>query len=363
MKQTALAEVHTQLGAKMIEFAGYLMPVRYGSQVEEHHAVRNNVGLFDVSHMGEFYVEGPEAEALVQKLTTNDVTKLVDGQAQYSSLPNENGTLLDDLLVYRFHKEKYLLVVNASNIEKDWKWVNDHNSFDATLTNRSEETALIAVQGPKANELLKKLTDFEIESIKFYHFAPATVAGIEEVIISGTGYTGSGGFELYAPAQQSEKLWGALLEEGKELGVKPCGLGARETLRLEMGFCLYGNDIDETTTPLEAGLGWITKLDTDFIGSQALKKQKEEGVQKKLVGFTLAERRAIPRNGFTLFNDNGKEIGKVTSGTFAPSLEQPIGMGYVEKEYSTSGSSIYIELRGKRFEATVQRPPFYKPEA
>ena len=318
----------------MVPFAGYNMPVSYEGVNAEHETVRKGVGVFDVSHMGEFLITGENALELIQKVTTNDASTLVDGKAQYSCMPNNEGGIVDDLIIYRFNAEKYLLVVNASNIEKDWNWISQHNTMDATMRDLSDEYSLLAIQGPKAAEAMQSLTSVDLSNIKFYTFQVADFAGVENVIISATGYTGSGGFEIYFKNENAQKIWDNVFEAGAEYGIKPIGLAARDTLRLEMGFCLYGNDIDDTTSPLEAGLGWITKFTKDFVNSEALKKQKEEGVKRKLIGFELEEK-GIPRHGYEIVDDNGKVIGVVTSGTMAPSLDKGIRMGYVPTELST----------------------------
>lgn len=359
MKNIALSHIHEQLGAKMVPFAGYNMPVSYEGVNAEHETVRKAVGVFDVSHMGEFLVTGPKALALIQKVTSNDASKLVDSQAQYSCLPNENGGIIDDLLVYRLEAEKWLLVVNASNIEKDWDWISKHNTMDAEMRNLSEDYSLLAIQGPKAIEAMQSLTSEDLSAIKFYTFKVSDFAGIENVIISATGYTGSGGFEIYCKNNEVEQVWKKVMEAGKEFGIKPVGLAARDTLRLEMGFCLYGNDINDTTSPLEAGLGWITKFTKDFINSENLKKQKEEGVKRKLIGFELNDR-GIPRHDYEIADKDGNIIGVVTSGTMAPSLNKGIGMGYVTIENSTPGTEIFIQIRNKPIAATVVKTPFYK---
>lgn len=349
------------MGAKMAEFAGYNMPIVYTAISEEHEAVRNKAGVFDVSHMGEFMVRGPEAVSFLQKVTSNDVGSLVDGQAQYSCLPNATGGIVDDLLVYKMPEDgTYMLVVNASNIEKDWKWLQENASgFEVSMENISDNIGLLAVQGPDVSRLIQPMTDVDLDSIKFYHFAIGNFAGIENTIISATGYTGSGGFELYVPSEGLPKLWEKIMATG---GITPAGLGARDTLRLEMGYCLYGNDIDDNTSPLEAGLGWITKLKKgDFNSSDIFRKQKEDGLERRLVGFKLNERR-VPRQGYGIENEAGEGIGIVTSGTQSPSLNQPIGMGYVKKPFDKEGTTIYIVKGKKKFEATVTRPPFYKPE-
>ncbi|MFO7702526.1 MAG: glycine cleavage system aminomethyltransferase GcvT [Psychroflexus maritimus] len=359
MKKTALNQIHHQLGAKMVPFAGYEMPVSYQGVNSEHENVRKNLGVFDVSHMGEFFVTGPETINLIQKITSNDASKMVDGQAQYTCLPNENGGIIDDLIIYRFSAEKFLLVVNASNIEKDWNWINQHNTFDAQLDNQSDAYSLLAIQGPKAVEAMQSLTSENLSEIKFYHFKETDFAGCNDVIISATGYTGSGGFEIYFKNEDAEKIWHAVMNAGKEFGIQPTGLAARDTLRLEMGFCLYGNDIDETTSPIEAKLGWITKFTKDFINADALKKEKEEGAKRKLVGFEL-EDKGIPRKDYPILNENNEEIGIVTSGTMSPSLKKAIGMGYVKTEFSKLDTPIYIQVRKKKIPAKVVKTPFYK---
>jgi aminomethyltransferase len=366
MKDTPLTETHIALGAKMAEFAGYNMPISYAGIKEEHHAVRKNVGVFDVSHMGEFIVKGKQALDLVQWVTSNDASKLVPGQAQYSCLPNESGGIVDDLLVYRLFddmcaegEQAFMLVVNASNMEKDWNWISQHNKFDTRLINISDQTGLLAIQGPNAAKALQSLTDVNLADIEYYTFVKGRFAGVDNVIISATGYTGAGGFELYADAKYTVQLWNAIFEAGAHLQIQPIGLGARDTLRLEMGYCLYGNDIDDTTSPLEAGLAWITKLQKgDFINSDFLKKQKAEGLQRKLVGFVIKDRR-VPRHGYTIEDENGREIGVVTSGTQSPSLDIPIGMGYVALPQSAIGSDIYIAIGGKKLQAEVVRLPFF----
>jgi aminomethyltransferase len=361
-KKVTLNDVHEKLGAKMVPFAGYNMPVRYTSDLEEHKTVREAVGIFDVSHMGEFLVKGPKALDLIQYVCSNDASKLVVGQAQYSCFPNEKGGIVDDLIVYKMAEEEYMLVVNASNIDKDWMWINKYNkNFGATLENISDDISLFAVQGPKAADALQSLTSKKLKDIKFYHFDVAEFAGAKDVIISGTGYTGAGGFELYVKNEDAEKVWNAIMDAGKEYGIKPIGLGARDTLRLEMGYCLYGNDINDTTSPLEAGLGWITKFTKDFVNSENLKKQKEEGVKRKLVGFILHEK-GIARAGYTIVNTEGETIGKVTSGTISPSMGLGIGLGYVETEFAGIGEYIGIAVRNKNLEATIEKLPLYKGE-
>jgi aminomethyltransferase len=356
LKKIALNDLHTKLGGKMVPFAGYNMPVRYSSDIEEHMAVRNAVGVFDVSHMGEFTIKGPQALDLIQRVTTNDASKLIDGQAQYSSLPNETGGLVDDLIVYKIKDNDYILVVNASNIEKDWNWISKFNTKGAEMKNISDELSLFAVQGPKAAATLQKLTKTDLSTIKYYHFAIGELAGVQNVIISNTGYTGAGGFEIYVKNADAEKVWNKIFEAGKEFDIKPIGLGARDTLRLEMGFCLYGNDIDDTTSPLEAGLGWITKFTKDFTNSSNFKKQKEAGVQKKLVGFKMIDR-GIPRHDYVLKDANGNVIGKVTSGTMSPMLNIGIGLGYVTTEHASPGSEIFVDVRGKNLKAQVSKLP------
>lgn len=332
------------------------MPVRYSSDIEEHMAVRNGVGVFDVSHMGEFKVEGPQALDLIQRITSNDASKLVDGQAQYTCLPNEQGGIVDDLIVYKIKDNDYFIVVNASNIEKDWNWFSKYNTKGATLKNLSEDLCLFAVQGPKATGILQKLTKTDLSAIKYYHFAIGEFAGVSGVIMSNTGYTGAGGFEIYVNKAHAEKVWNAIFEAGKNENIKPIGLGARDTLRLEMGFCLYGNDINDTTSPLEAGLGWITKFTKDFTNSANLKKQKEQGVKKKLVGFKMIDK-GIPRHDYILRDVSGNEIGKVTSGTQSPMLGIGIGLGYVTTEHASPGSEIYVDVRGKALKAIVSKLP------
>ena len=358
MKNTALTHIHEALGAKLVPFAGYNMPVQYEGINVEHETVRNGVGVFDVSHMGEFLITGPNALELIQKVCSNDASKLVDGQAQYSCLPNEDGGIVDDLIIYRLNSEKYLLVVNASNIDKDWDWIGKHNSMKAEMKNLSEDFSLLAIQGPKAAKAMQSLTSIDLENMKYYTFEVADFAGIEHVIISATGYTGSGGFEIYCKNSEVEQVWNKVMEAGEAEGIKPIGLAARDTLRLEMGFCLYGNDIDDSTSPLEAGLGWITKFTKDFTNSQNLKKQKEDGVTKKLVGFELTEK-GIPRHDYDIVDADDKKIGVVTSGTMSPSLKKGIGLGYVPTEYSKVGTTIYIAIRKKSIPATVVKLPFY----
>ena len=359
MKDTALSAIHAALGAKMVPFAGYNMPVSYQGINIEHQTVREKVGVFDVSHMGEFFVTGPNALSLIQRVCSNDASKLEDGQAQYSCFPNEDGGVVDDLIVYRIAAEKWLLVVNASNIDKDWAWINSHNTMGASLENSSDHYSLLAIQGPKAIQAMQSLTQENLSAIKFYTFKINTFAGVENVIISATGYTGSGGFEIYCKNTQVAKIWTKVLEAGADWGIQPIGLAARDTLRLEMGYCLYGNDIDDTTSPLEAGLGWITKFNKDFINSESLKKQKEIGVSKTLVGFELSQR-GIPRQGYAIVDAQGNSIGRVTSGTMSPSMGKGIGLGYVPTALKEVGSQIHIQIRNKIVPAMVVKLPFYK---
>lgn len=359
MRNTALTHIHESLGAKMVPFAGYNMPVQYEGVNAEHETVRNGVGVFDVSHMGEFLLSGPNALALIQKVTSNDAATLTIGRAQYSCLPNNDGGIVDDLIVYKIKDEQYLLVVNASNIDKDWEWISNHNDLDVDMRNISDDYSLLAIQGPKAVEAMQSLTSIDLAAIKYYHFEVADFAGIEHVIISATGYTGSGGFEIYAKNTEIEQIWNKVFEAGADYGIKPIGLAARDTLRLEMGFCLYGNDINDTTSPIEAGLGWITKFTKDFTNSEALKKQKEEGATRKLVGFELVER-GIPRHDYEIVNATGEVIGVVTSGTQSPSLGKGIGLGYVPTELATEGSEIFIRIRKNDVAAKVVKLPFYK---
>lgn len=359
MKNTALNDIHIALGAKMVPFAGYNMPVQYEGVTVEHNTVRNAVGVFDVSHMGEFLITGPNALALIQKVTSNDASKLYDGRAQYSCLPNDNLGIVDDLIVYKVADEKYLLVVNASNIDKDWNWISKQNTMGAEMRNLSDDYSLLAIQGPKAVETMQSLTSVDLSAIKFYHFEVGEFAGIENVIISATGYTGSGGFEIYCKNDEVKQVWDKVFEAGADFGIKPIGLAARDTLRLEMGYCLYGNDINDTTSPLVAGLGWVTKFTKDFVGSDKLKQQKEEGVKRKLVGFELIDR-GIPRHDYTIVDANGNNIGVVTSGTMGPSVKKAVGLGYVKTEFAPEGSEIFIQVRNKQLKAIVTKPPFYK---
>jgi aminomethyltransferase len=360
MKKTALDEKHIALGAKMVEFAGYNMPVQYEGITIEHETVRNAVGVFDVSHMGEFLVKGAGALSLIQKVTTNDASTLTDGRAQYSCMPNGKGGIVDDLIIYKFSDDKYLLVVNASNIEKDWDWISSHNSFDAEMHNLSDDYSLLAIQGPKAVEAMQSLTSHDLAEIKYYHFVVGDFAGIENVIISATGYTGSGGFEIYCKNTEVAQIFEKVLEAGADFGIKPIGLAARDTLRLEMGFCLYGNDIDDTTSSLEAGLGWITKLaKDDFIDKKFLTEQKETGITRKLVAFEMTER-GIPRHDYPIQDGEGNVIGRVTSGTMSPSMKMGIGLGYVTLPNSKIDTELNIEIRNKAVKAKIVKLPFYK---
>jgi aminomethyltransferase len=359
MKNTALTGVHTTLGAKMVPFAGYNMPVQYTGINAEHETVRKGVGVFDVSHMGEFILKGENALALIQKVTSNDASKLYDGKVQYSCLPNEDGGIVDDLLVYRIDEKTYMLVVNASNIEKDWNWISKYNTEGVDMKNISDRTSLLAIQGPKAAEALQSLTDIDLASMEYYTFKKGTFAGINNVVVSATGYTGAGGFEIYFDNEHAEFIWDAVFKAGEPFGIKPIGLAARDTLRLEMGFCLYGNDIDDTTSPLEAGLGWVTKFSKEFTNSEALQAQKQAGVSQKLVGFEMIDR-GIPRHDYAIVDAEGNNIGRVTSGTQSPSLQKAIGLGYVKNEFAKEGREIYISIRDNKVKAKVVKPPFYK---
>lgn len=359
MKSTALVNKHIALGAKMVPFAGYNMPVQYEGVNAEHETVRNAVGVFDVSHMGEFLLTGENALALIQKVATNDAATLTIGRAQYSCMPNGKGGIVDDLIIYRMKEEQYLLVVNASNIEKDWNWISSHNDLGVEMKNLSDDYSLLAIQGPKAVEAMQALTSIDLSEINYYHFEVADFAGIEHVIISATGYTGSGGFEIYCKNSEVEQVWDRVFEAGASFGIKPIGLAARDTLRLEMGFCLYGNDIDDTTSPIEAGLGWITKFTKDFTDAALLKGQKETGVTRKLIAFEMIER-GIPRHDYRILDLNGNVIGKVTSGTMSPSMKIGIGMGYIETAFANLETEIAIEIREKGVKAKVVKLPFYK---
>lgn len=359
MKTTALTDLHIALGAKMVPFAGYNMPVQYTGINDEHETVRKAVGIFDVSHMGEFILKGENALDLVQKISSNDASKLYDGKIQYACIPNETGGIIDDFLVYRIDAVTYFLVVNASNIQKDWDWISKYNSYGVEMKNISDKTSLFAVQGPKAAEALQSLTEINLGEMEYYSFEKGVFAGVENVLVSATGYTGAGGFEIYVDNEHAKQVWEAIMAAGQPFGMKPIGLGARDTLRLEMGFCLYGNDIDDNTSPIEAGLGWVTKFNKDFVNSQNLKKQKEEGVARKLVGFEMIER-GIPRHGYELVDTADAPIGLVTSGTQSPSLQKSIGLGYVKKEYSKEGTEIFVKIRDKKVKAVISKPPFIK---
>ena len=359
MKNTALTAIHEQLGAKMVPFAGYNMPVQYEGVNAEHEIVRNGVGVFDVSHMGEFFLKGENALALIQKVTSNDASKLVNGKAQYSCLPNADGGIVDDLIVYKIEDNHYLLVVNASNIEKDWNWISSHNDLGVEMTNVSDQYSLLAIQGPKAAQAMQSLTNIDLANMGYYTFQIGDFAGKQNVIVSATGYTGSGGFEIYFKNEDAEYIWNKVFEAGAAFGIKPIGLAARDTLRLEMGFCLYGNDINDTTSPLEAGLGWITKFDKTFTNSDQLLQQKEAGVGRKLVGFEMIER-GIPRHDYEICDAQENIVGIVTSGTQSPSLGIAIGMGYVPTALATVDSEIYIRIRNKDIKAKVVKMPFYK---
>jgi aminomethyltransferase len=359
MRNTALTQKHIELGAKMVPFSGYNMPVQYEGVNAEHETVRNSVGVFDVSHMGEFVLRGPNALALIQKFASNDASVLFDGKAQYSCMPNGKGGIVDDLIIYRVNAEEYFIVVNASNIEKDWNWISSLNDLGVEMENLSDQYSLLAIQGPKAAEAMQSLTDIDLSNMTYYTFQHGTFAGIENMMISATGYTGSGGFEVYVKNEDANKLWDAVFAAGADFGIKPIGLAARDTLRLEMGFCLYGNDIDDTTSPLEAGLGWITKFTKDFTDSEFLAKQKEAGVTRKLVAFEMIDR-GIPRHDYPILDAAGTVIGKVTSGTMSPSMKLGIGLGYVTVDNSKLDSEIFVEIRDKGVKAKVVKLPFYK---
>ncbi|WP_320815708.1 glycine cleavage system aminomethyltransferase GcvT [Flavobacterium sp.] len=359
MKNTALSHIHESLGAKMVPFAGYNMPVQYEGVNAEHEIVRTGVGVFDVSHMGEFFLKGENALALIQKVTSNDASKLVDGKAQYSCLPNNDGGIVDDLIIYKIADNHYMIVVNASNIEKDWNWISKHNNLGVEMQDLSESYSLLAIQGPKAAEAMQSLTSIDLINMPYYTFQIGEFAGVNNVTVSATGYTGSGGFEIYFKNEDAETIWNKIFEAGASFGIKPIGLAARDTLRLEMGFCLYGNDINDTTSPLEAGLGWITKFDKEFTNSENLKKQKEAGVTRKLVAFELTER-GIPRHDYEIVDANGNVVGIVTSGTMSPSLGKAIGLGYVPTTLSAVDTEIFIRIRNKDIAAKVVKLPFYK---
>ncbi|MEN5086700.1 MULTISPECIES: glycine cleavage system aminomethyltransferase GcvT [Sphingobacterium] len=359
MKNTALTDTHIALGAKMVPFAGFNMPVQYSGINDEHETVRTGVGVFDVSHMGEFILKGEKALDLIQAVSSNDASKLYDGKVQYGYLPNETGGIVDDFLTYRIDQNTYFLVVNASNIEKDWNWITKYNSFGVDMKNISDETSLFAVQGPKAADALQSLTDIELASMEYYSFAKGKFAGVENVLVSATGYTGAGGFEIYVANEDAQKVWDAIFEAGAPYGIKPIGLGARDTLRLEMGFCLYGNDIDDTTSPLEGGLGWVTKFTKEFVNSANLKAEKEAGIKKKLVGFEMIDR-GIARHDYEIVDAEGNKIGRVTSGTQSPTLKKSIGLGYVDNAFAKEGTEIFVSIRNQSIKAKVVKPPFVK---
>ena len=360
LKKTSLYDIHLSLGAKMVPFAGYDMPVQYAGLLPEHHAVRNSVGIFDVSHMGEFEITGPDAEAFLSWICSNSIKKLINFQAQYNCMPNNEGGIVDDLIVYRYHQEKFMAVVNASNIDKDWAWFQEQKeakNFNCTLIDNSEKISLLAVQGPNAIKVVQKLTDVKLNDINFYHFAVGKCGSVNDVIISNTGYTGSGGFELYVSNENAVALWNEVMEAGAEFDIVPAGLGARDTLRLEKGYCLYGNDINDTTSPIEAGLGWITKFDEEFVNMAHHLAIKENGPEKRLVGFEMIDR-GIPRQHYPIKDAEGNEIGEVTSGTQSPSLAKAIGMGYVKTGFHKTDSEIFVEIRGKQLKAKVVKIPF-----
>ena len=358
MKKTALYKKHIELGAKMVSFAGYEMPVQYSGVNSEHKNVREYVGVFDVSHMGEFLVKGENALELIQKISSNDASVLFPGRAQYAYFPNNNGGIVDDMITYMVDENHYMLVVNASNIEKDWEWINLQNNCDAQLENISDKTSLIAVQGPKATELLQEFTDLNLSEIKFYHFKNGNFSVFRDIIFSATGYTGSGGFELYVPNNIAEDIWNLIFKSNSQFGVLPAGLAARDTLRLEMGYCLYGNDINDNTSPISAGLGWVTKFTKAFVGDDIIKKAKLEGMESKLIAFELLDK-GIPRKDYEIEDVDGKLIGQVTSGTMGPSVKKAIGMGYVKSEHSNLGSRIFIKIRNKSISAEIIKLPFY----
>ena len=357
MKNTELNDIHVGLGAKMVEFAGYNMPVQYAGVKAEHLSVRESIGVFDVSHMGEFFVSGENSFAFLQSILSNDLSKLVDGQAQYTCLPNETNGIVDDLIVYKFNTNKYMLVVNASNIEKDWNWINSKNSHGVNIKNESNDYSLLAIQGPNAIEAMQNLTNVDLNQIPFYHFAVNNFAGFENIIISATGYTGSGGFEIYCKNSQVIDIWNEVFKAGEKLNIKPIGLAARDTLRLEMGYCLYGNDLNESTSPIEAGLGWITKFNKEFTNSEYLKNEKENGPERRLVAFQTIER-GIPRKDYEIFSDTEKLIGIVTSGTMSPSFSKGIGLGYINTNYSKIDSYVFIKIRDKLIKSIIVKLPF-----
>ena len=358
-KKTALTDLHISLGAKMVPFAGFNMPVQYTGINVEHEAVRNSVGVFDVSHMGEFILKGDKALDLIQRVISNDASRLFDGKIQYAYMPNEEGGIVDDLLVYRIDEKTYMLVPNASNIKKDWDWITKHNTEGVEMIDISDRTSLLAIQGPNATKVLQKLTEMDLSSMDYYTFQKGSFAGVDDVLISATGYTGAGGFEVYFDNEHAQVIWDAIFDAGAEFDIKPVGLGARDTLRLEMGFCLYGNDIDDTTSPFEAGLGWVTKFTKDFVNSENLKAEKEAGLKKKLVGFEMIDR-GIARNGYEFIDDQGNVIGRVTSGTQSPSLKKSIGLGYIDLASSKEGTEVFIQIRNKALKAVIVKPPFIK---
>ncbi|HLS93945.1 aminomethyltransferase [Sphingobacterium allocomposti] len=359
IKNTALTDLHIGLGAKMVPFAGFNMPVQYSGINDEHETVRTGVGVFDVSHMGEFILKGEKALDLIQKISSNDASKLYDGKVQYAYIPNETGGIVDDFLTYRIDAQTYFLVVNASNIEKDWNWISKYNTYGVEMKDISDKTSLFAVQGPKAAEALQSLTNIELAAMEYYTFQKGVFAGVDNVLVSATGYTGAGGFEIYVANEDARKVWDAIFEAGAPFGIKPIGLGARDTLRLEMGFCLYGNDIDDNTSPLAAGLGWVTKFTKDFVNSDHLKAEKERGVSQKLVGFEMVDR-GIPRHDYEIVDATGNKIGRVTSGTQSPTLKKSIGLGYVDSAFAKDGSEIFISIRNQPVKAVVKKPPFVK---
>jgi len=359
IKRTALTDLHVSLGAKMVPFAGFSMPVQYAGINAEHEAVRKSVGVFDVSHMGEFILKGEKALDLIQRVSSNDASKLYDGKIQYAYLPNEEGGIVDDLLIYRIDEKTYMLVPNASNIEKDWNWISKFNTEGVEMIDISDRTSLLAIQGPNSTKVLQKLTDMDLSSMDYYTFKKGVFAGIDNVLISATGYTGAGGFEVYFDNAHAQTIWDAIFKAGEEFDIKPVGLGARDTLRLEMGFCLYGNDIDDSTSPFEAGLGWVTKFTKEFVNSSNLKAEKEAGLTKKLVGFEMVDR-GIARNGYEFVDADGNVIGRVTSGTQSPSLQKSIGLGYVDVAHAKIGTDIFVNIRNKSLKATVVKTPFIK---
>ncbi|MCI0921854.1 glycine cleavage system aminomethyltransferase GcvT [Sphingobacterium rhinopitheci] len=359
MKNTALTDLHISLGAKMVPFAGFNMPVQYSGINVEHETVRTAVGVFDVSHMGEFILKGEKALDLIQKISSNDASKLYDGKVQYGYIPNEEGGIVDDFLTYKIDDQTYFLVVNASNIEKDWNWISKYNTYGVEMKNISDQTSLLAIQGPKAAEALQSLTEIELASMEYYTFSKGQFAGVDNVIVSATGYTGAGGFEIYVDNKDAKQVWDAIFEAGAAYGIKPIGLGARDTLRLEMGFCLYGNDIDDTTSPLAAGLGWVTKFTKDFVNSDNLKAEKERGLTQKLIGFEMIDR-GIARHDYQIVDIDGNVIGRVTSGTQSPTLKKSIGLGYVDLAFTKEGTEIYISIRDQKVKAVVKKAPFVK---